>query len=38
VVHWMDEPLAAVQKSFVVSVPKVALVDEPIATQFVPLQ
>ena len=38
VVHWIDEELAAVQKSFVVSVPNVVAPCDPIATQLEPLQ
>ena len=38
VVHWIDDELAAVQKSLVVSVPNVALLDEPMAIQLEPLQ
>jgi hypothetical protein len=34
----MDVPLAAVHISPAVSAPKVAVVEEPIATQLVPLQ
>ena len=36
--HWIAVPLVAVQKSLVVRVPNVALLDDPMATQLEPLQ